>query len=222
MFKLKKFNNLNSQYSKHLYKGLKGFFMKMSHNNLENFESKKKISKVLEIGAGSMPHYNFIEHNYEEYHILEVSKVSKKYIKKEKNIFFKLYNGSKIPYENNTFDRIIICHCLEHIVFPEIFIDEMMSKLKKKGILSISLPCDPGLAWRISSFLLGKRISSKTYKINSKTINYLNAIEHVNSVFNLISIIKYKFNHSIKESYLPFYVKNADLNLFYNVHIYKK
>ena len=221
MFKLKKFNNLNNLYSENLYKGLKGFFMKMSHNNLEKFKSKKQISKILEIGAGSMPHYNFIKHKYDEYHILEISRESLKYIKK-KNIIFKVYNGSQIPYENNTFDRIIICHCLEHIVHPEIFIDEMMSKLKKNGVLSISLPCDPGLAWRISSFLLGRKITSNKYKINSKTINYLNAIEHVNSIFNLISIIKYKFNHSIKESYLPFYVKNADLNLFYNIHIYKK
>ena len=43
------------------------------------------------------------------------------------------------------FDRIIISHCLEHIINPENFLFEMMSKLKKDGILSISLPTDPGI-----------------------------------------------------------------------------
>ena len=32
----------------------------------------------------------------------------------------------------------------------------------------------------------------------------MNATEHVNSIFNLISIIKYNYKKSIEEQYLPF------------------
>ena len=43
----------------------------------------------------------------------------------------------------------------------------------------------------------------------------------VNSIFNLISIIRYNFKNSIEEKFYPFKIKSADLNLFYNVQIYK-
>ena len=48
------------------------------------------------------------------------------------------------------------------------------------------------------------------------------ATEHINSIFNLISIIKYKYKRNIiDEKYLPFKIKNLDLNLFYNVTLKK-
>ena len=49
----------------------------------------------------------------------------------------------------------------------------------------------------------------------------MNATEHVNSIFNLISIIKFNYKKSIEEHYYPFRLKLVDINLFYNVHIYK-
>ena len=48
------------------------------------------------------------------------------------------------------------------------------------------------------------------------------ASEHVNSIFNLKSIIKYKYkNNIITEQYLPFRIKILDCNLFYNVTLKK-
>ena len=59
-----------------------------------------------------------------------------------------------MPYDDDYFDRIIISHCLEHILSPEEFIFEMMSKLKKGGVLSIALPTDPGFAWRLGRLMI--------------------------------------------------------------------
>ena len=50
---------------------------------------------------------------------------------------------------------------------------------------------------------------------------YLNATEHVNSIFNLISIIRYNYKNSIEEHFYPLRIKSSDINLIYNVHIYK-
>jgi predicted SAM-dependent methyltransferase len=47
------------------------------------------------------------------------------------------------------FNVLKIFHVLEHITYLEEFIFVVMSKLKKKGgVLSITLPTDPGLLWR--------------------------------------------------------------------------
>ena len=74
MFKKNIFKNLTSRYSDHAYSGLMGFFMKKCHTQLEDYKFPNKVSKILEIGAGSEPHYNFIKHKFDEYHIIETSK----------------------------------------------------------------------------------------------------------------------------------------------------
>ena len=222
MFKKNIFKNLSSRYSNHAYSGLMGFFMKKCHTQLEDYEFPNKISKILEIGAGSEPHYDFIKHKFDEYHIIETSKDIKSETYNIPNLIVSNYDGIKIPYNDEYFDRIIISHCLEHIVNPENFLFEMMSKLKKDGILSISLPADPGVLFRLGRLYLKIFSIKKKYKITSEEFDYMNATEHVNSIFGLHSIIKYNFKDSMKETFLPFRIKSFDLNLFYNVHIKKK
>ena len=222
MFKKDIFQDLTFRYNSHAYSGLMGFFMKQCHKQLEKFNFPNNISKVLEIGAGSAPHYKFIKHHYDEYHIAETSEtIIDKYADNPKVIATN-YDGKILPYEQDYFDRIIISHCLEHIVDPEIFLFEMMKKLKKGGILSISLPTDPGLLFRLGRLYLKLFSIKKKYKITPEEFDYMNATEHVNSIFGLFSIIKYNFGDFISESYLPFKIKSFDLNLFYNVHIIKK
>ena len=75
-------------------------------------------------------------------------------------------DATNIEYDDNTFDRIIISHCLEHILSPENFIFEMMRTLKKGGVLSISLPTDPGFAWRVGRLFVGLFKINKTFKIS--------------------------------------------------------
>ena len=51
--------------------------------------------------------------------------------KKNPKVKLVKYNGKNLPYPDENFDRIIISHCLEHILSPEEFLSEMMKKLKK-------------------------------------------------------------------------------------------
>ena len=141
--------------------------------------------------------------------------------KKNPKVKLVKYNGKNLPYPDENFDRIIISHCLEHILSPEEFLSEMMKKLKKGGILSISLPTDPGLAWRLGRLFVGLFKVNKTYKISFEDFEYMNATEHVNSIFNLISIIRYNYKNSFEEYFYPLKIKSSDLNLIYNAHIYK-
>ena len=97
----------------------------------------------------------------------------------------------------------------------------MMKKLKKGGVLSISFPTDPGLLFRLGRLYLKLFSLKKKYKISTKKFDYMNATEHVNSIFGLSAILKYNYEDSLKEYYLPFKIKSFDLNLFYNVHITK-
>ena len=223
MYKKQIFRNLDKKYNTHLYSGLLGILMNYCHKTLENFKLKNNnFEKVLEIGAGSAPHYNYIKHDYKEYHIADTSEYAKDFHSDNDKVKFLSYDGKKLPYEDDTFDRIIISHCLEHILSPEKFITEMMRTLKPGGVLSISLPTDPGLIWRLGRIFIKYFAQTKTYKLSSEEFDYMNATEHVNSIFNLISIIRFNYKNTIEEHFYPFRLKLVDINLFYNVHIYKK
>lgn len=222
MYKDKRFKYLDNNYNDHIYKGPIGILMNNCHKDLESsmiFDNNHEY--LLEIGAGSMPHINFVKSKFKKYSIAEISDNSKKFIKENYNIDVDIYDGKNLPYDDLSFDRIIISHCLEHIQDPENFLDTAMNKLKKNGIISISLPTDPGILWRLGRLIISRTRLKKTYSIDNLTYNYLNAIEHINSIFNLINIIKYKYKKNIKESYYPFKLPLVDINLFYNVHISK-
>lgn len=229
MYKNKQFQKLAKKYSTYQDEGSVGAMMNVCHKNLEISEYLQKFhkhSKILEIGAGSSPHVKYVKHEFSEYYFLENSKFAinflKKKFNKQKRFKFKVYNGKKIPFKNNYFDRVIISHVLEHIDQPEVFLEEMMLKIKKRGILSIALPADPGLMWRCGRFFLKLFTVKKKLKISNLEYDYMIASEHVNSLFNLKSIIKYKYkNNIITEQYLPFRIKILDCNLFYNVTLKK-
>ena len=229
MYKKKKFSSLSKKYSSYQDTGSVGMMMKICHKGLDDNRFVKNIgndSIILEIGAGSSPHLEYLKHSFKKYFFLENSIFSKKYFKKKykknKKIYYKYYKNENIPFKNNYFDRIIISHVLEHIPDPEFYLDEMFKKLKKNGIMSIALPSDPALLWRIGRFFLKIFKVKKQLKISKIEYDYMIATEHINSIFNLLSIIRFKYKKNIiSEQYLPFKIKLLDLNLFYNVTIKK-
>lgn len=210
-----------NNYKEYLYSGLIGYLFRYQHRMLSpNYLCEAK--KVLEVGPGYEPHIKYKKLEFEEYHCIELSNsddLNKYYEKKFPNVIFSTYDGKKINYPDNTFDRIIISHTLEHIHDPESFIIEMLRVLKKNGHISIALPCDNGFLWRFGRFLL-KKTYHKVKKFSEVDFDYFIANEHVNTIFQLLSIFRKKFNLK-GEIYLPFRLKIPDINLIYICHIKK-
>jgi SAM-dependent methyltransferase len=216
-----------------LYKGLSGFFFRQAHNNLEKlnikknnkdnkslFVLKKKIN-ILEIGPGRHSHYDYIKftYNINRYFIYDTNYKNCLILRKEnKHKYFKYINNlNKI--KKKSLDRIICSHVLEHVPEPEKFILSLYKLLKKNGTISITLPCDPGFLWG-----LGRLFNYLTFwkfkKITKKEYFYHMANEHINSIQNLLSILKYNFSN-YKDSFLPFRIRSINLNLMYNIVVSK-
>mgnify|MGYP006091058033 FL=1 len=209
-------------YREYLYTGLLGYLFRYQHKVLTpNYLINKQ--KVLEIGPSFEPHIKFKKLNYDEYHCLDVNnseELIKYYDANFPNVFFKSYDGKKLDYLDNTFDRIIISHTLEHILDPESFIHEMLRVLKPECCISIALPCDNGFSWRLGRFIL-KKIYHKRRGVTEVDYDYMMAKEHVNTIFQLLAIFKKKY--VLKgQRFIPFGIRSPDINLIYICHIYKK
>ena len=217
---------ISKNYSKYQNQGLVGYLMEICHKSLEN-KYIKKNGVVLEIGPGTSPHIRYLNGNFDKYFMLDSSLFTinflKKKFKKNKNIIIKRSINSSIPFQNNYFDRIIMSHVLEHISDPENFLFKILSKLKKGGHLSISLPTDPGFLWRLGRFYQKAFNVKNELNLNNQDYDYMIATEHVNSIFNLTSILKYNFkNNIVCEEFWPFkFVKFVDFYLYYNLTINK-
>jgi len=92
--------------------------------------------------------------------------------------------------------------------------------LKRGCVISISSPCDNGFLWRFGRYLL-KKTYFKLLNISDLDYDYNLAKDHVNTIFQILSVLRKKFT-IIREYYLPFRVKIIDLNLIHICHIKKK
>lgn len=208
-------------YNNYIYKGLIGVLFRYQHKRLSPRDYRNN-ERVLEIGPGFEPHIKYVKLNFKKYYCLELnkSKELKRYYKnKFPNIIYKNYDGINLNFPENFFDRIIISHTLEHIINFEEFLIEMHRVLKIGGVISIASPCDNGFLWRFGRFLL-KKTYFKLLKISDLDYDYNLAKDHVNTIFQIISVLRKRFT-IISEYYLPFKIKILDFNLIHICHLKK-
>ena len=209
---------------KKIYSGPQGLVMSISHWLLESRKVKNYNSDVLDIGSGEILHKSWMK-DVGNYTISDSSQIiSKKKVFSLKNIGVKVHFFDKDPnyktLKNSSFSRVVLHHSLEHIPNPEIFIKNILPLIKDDGILSISLPCDPGFLWRFGQIILRKKVK-KNFGWNKLEYDLIMSREHINSAHNLIKIINYYFS-DVKWKFFPFpFLKIIEFNLITYIHIKK-
>ena len=203
---------------------LQSFVMGKSHALLEQaFGMQDHFSKVLEIGAGTGEHVGHVRHGFDSYVVtdldpaaLEVAKKKHEGLAPVGSIVYQTQAAAALDFEACSFDRVIASHVLEHIPEPHKAIWEWLRVLRPGGTLSILLPSDPGIAWRVGR-TLGPRRRAIGLGI---AYDYVMAREHVNSCHNLRAILRHYFPGG-QETWWPLPIGMIDLNLFLAFHATK-
>jgi ubiquinone/menaquinone biosynthesis C-methylase UbiE len=194
--------------------------MRAGHRLAEKpFGPEKHFGRVLEIGAGTGEHYAFVRHAVEQY-ILSDSDPEALAVARRKlpesspdKLGFELQSAQQLSHPEQSFDRVIATHFLEHINQPHLALKEWRRVVKDSGTLTVLIPTDPGIAWR-----LGRRLGPRRNAIaQSIAYDYVMAREHVNSCTNLIALLRHYFPNS-QEAWWPFPIPSVDLNLFFAFH----
>jgi SAM-dependent methyltransferase len=194
--------------------GLEGRLMRRGHELMEKpIGVGERLDTVLEIGAGAAPHFPYVRHPFVRYlvtdHSPDMLDQARGAIADER-VEFAQSSAERLEFADGSIDRLIASHVLEHLYRPHEVLREWARVIRPGGIISIALPCDPGLMWRFGR-TLGPRRSAERRGV---PYDYWMAREHVNSITGLLALIRYYFE-DCREIWYPARIPFSDANLLY-------
>jgi ubiquinone/menaquinone biosynthesis C-methylase UbiE len=177
--------------------------------------------KTLEIGAGLGEHLVYEKLADQDYTVIELRMELANEIKKKFPRVNTLVGDcqEKIPAEDNSFDRILVIHVLEHLPNLPSALKEMYRILKSNGgKLVVVMPCEGGISYGLARRISAKRIFEKRYHQN---YDWYISIEHINKPHELMFELEKLFK--IEEtSYFPLKIPSVSLNLCIGMVLTKK
>ncbi|OBS96396.1 SAM-dependent methyltransferase [Vibrio cyclitrophicus] len=216
-------SRFSDEYDERVYeRNTTGYVMRAGHIACERpFGEDKHFPKVLEVGSGTGEHLLHVKHTFDEYIVsdgdasaLEVADKQLSHINSYDKLTFSVTNACELDFESNSFDRVIATHILEHLYEPHLVIKEWLRVLKPGGTLSILIPTDPGIAWKIGRYMTTRKHGLK----KGWNYDYIMAREHVNPCNNLIAFLNYYLPDN-QNSFWPLsFAPLIDCNLFFNFH----
>ena len=191
------------------------------HRSMEKPYPNLHGMKILEIGAGNGEHLKFVSRDFARYYATDIREKNLENILGGEKVVKEIQNAQSLTYKDNFFDRVIITCVLVHLEKPENAIAEMRRVIKAKGIVSIYLPCEPGIFLRVIRHYTTRR---KAKKLNIGNIEFLHYLEHRNYYIAVHHFIKKEFEGSkIERRYFPFrfFTWNFNLYALYNITVEK-
>ena len=197
-----------------LMPGKYGVYAKFNHEYVTK-NAPAEFESTLEIGCGDGEHLNFEKLNEAQ---------EKKYVAidirqnivdafKRKHSKIQCYVSdcqARQNFENNSFDRILAIHVLEHLPNLPAAVDELYRLCnKERGVLSIVLPCEGSLAYTFARKISAERMFKKRYKM---PYDWYMKSEHINTIDEVLEELSRKFIIQ-KSTFFPLKIKIREVNL---------
>ena len=161
-----------------------------------------EFKKVLEVGAGDGSILKLLAEKYfaPEYHAVEISESGVEHIKSRKIPGLKtvqIFDGYHLPFDDSSFDLIILSHVLEHVEHERLLLREL-KRVATYCVIEVPRDYKTDVDKRIKHFLAYGHINMYT----PTSLRYLLKTEGFDVVSDLTSIIEpevTKFNTYINQ-----------------------
>lgn len=202
--------------------GSAGWATRRIHRALEKYPQKLSFTEILEIGGGAGLHVEYVNDNYSLYTLTDILDVSLESFPQKMldcgKLRKRLENAESLTCADNSVDRVIFMCVLHHIPNVEMALKESRRVVKDGGLVSIYLPCDPGLIYRFCRKILTEMRAKRL----GLDYGLVNAREHRNHFHQLYTLIHHVFKHDlIKVKRWPFPFLYYDFNLYFIFQIKK-
>ena len=208
------------------YHGPLGWFTSRYHRELEAYRNTSG-QNILDIGGGAGEHLLFVKAIPVTYTILDPSPsigIRAQSFADENGVQLVTIEGrgEDIPFREESFDRVVITCVLLHAEDPAKMIREAYRVLKSGGTMSIYLPSDPGMLYRLIRHLTSHRRTKKISEFSMEQVKYIWSLEHTNHVAGLIIQIRYTLREfDLEEVRFPLGIPGWNFNLFRVYHLIK-
>lgn len=215
------FGNVETYYSTYYSRmmgadseGIMSALWRYPHNLMEKNFRVEKFFKVLEVGAGEGEHLLATNVNCVEYTVLDIDEKRLNSIndKSDLKIVKVVGDATNTKLESNSYDRLIATCLLAHLPNPELALLEWRRLVKANGVISIYLPCEPGIALKtFRKFFSSRKASS----LGFHGFDLYIARDHINDAARMITLINHVFREDqISFKFRPLPIKTWYLNLF--------
>jgi ubiquinone/menaquinone biosynthesis C-methylase UbiE len=189
------------------------------HKSLEKGIFRENFNNVLELGGNRGEHIPYVKHSYLKYVCTDLNAHRPKIVKSfDGRVFFEKQNAENLSYSDESFDRIIMTCLLHHVTSPESVLLESKRVIRNDGLISIFLPHDPGILYRLLRSLTTLRRAKKMNRLEE--IQLIHAREHKNHFLSLEFLIRQVYQeHEIYKFSFPDVKLGYNLNAFSVYHI---
>ena len=192
------------------------------HEAMERDYNERSFPKVLEVGANRGEHVPFVRHSFDEYVLTDLHPptVSTELLA-DSRLRVESADVTALPYPDAAFDRVIATCLLHHVSDPLAAALQMRRVTRPGGVVTILVPTDPGLAYRVGRALTsGSRARRAGLASQLKLVS---ALDHTNHFRSIRTQIEHAFRHDVvKIDWQPFRVPNVELNAFVVVHVRRR
>ena len=220
------------------------FANELMHKLIEIPFKTNRGKDILEVGANIGEHLDFVKSDFKSYTLTDFRKnaITAEQLTKIKNrliekniehspttpieeggvkVRFLSADVEKLPFEPESFDRVISTCLFHHLINPLKGFEELRRVARGGQTISILIPNDPGMLYRFSRAVTSLRNARKKGLLGEA--RYVHAMAHRNNFLHLTVLLRHVFSEDkIVQRNYPFIFKSYDLNIFTVFHITKK
>lgn len=203
-----------NHYERVLRTGVAGGAQDRTHRRMEApWGAKTAFAKVLEVGAGQGEHFSFVKHGFDSYVEIDVRTPRVATEVRDPRRTFMIEDAEHLSFPDSSFDRVIATCLLLHLEHPEAALTEWRRVTRPGGVISMLVPCDPGILIRTTRQLITVPAVNRSGFAGYKLFN---ARDHRNHVGSIEQLIRFVFRHdAVRVDRYPFPWPSWNLNAFF-------
>lgn len=183
------------------------------------FGVSRTFSRTLEVGGNRGEHIPFVRHRFDEYWLTDLYPPEvPSNLSGDKRIRTCVCDAAEIPFGEGAFDRVIVTCLMHHVEDPLRVFYEVRRVTRLGGEITIMIPTDPSLAYRLGVWLSSRRAARR--RGLQEEMYLVKALDHRNHYRSIATQATHAFRgDDVRCRYLPFRIPSIEFNAFTVWHI---